>query len=83
MGGATMSRRDKLVEKIRARPAEVEFADVRRLLEDFGWTLDRTEGSHRTFTKAGEYPIAIPTVGGRKVKRYYLGVICRRLGLDD
>jgi hypothetical protein len=33
--------------------------------------------------KAGELPIVIPLVGGRKVKRVYLDQICDALRLDD
>ena len=54
-----------------------------RLLEDFGWTLDRTKGSHATFTKPGCYPITVPTKHGSKVKRIYLDKICELLELDD
>jgi len=78
-----MSQIAKLVEKIRARPPEADFDDVCRLLEAFGWTLDRIRGSHCHFVKSGELPITIPRHGGRRVKRTYLVVICDRLSLDD
>lgn len=78
-----MSRRKKLIEKIRARPVEADFNDVRRLLEGFGWILDRTTGSHAIFTKPGSYPITVPQQHGRKVKGVYLDAICNALGLDD
>ncbi len=77
-----MSRRDKLVEKIRRRPPEASFRDVRKLLEEFGWMHDRTEGSHATFTKSREYPIVV-TVHDKRVKRGYLDDICERLQLDE
>ncbi|HEY7031325.1 MAG TPA: hypothetical protein VH482_08370 [Thermomicrobiales bacterium] len=77
-----MSRRAKLIERIRARPPQADWDDVRALLEDFGWTLAR-QGKERVFTKPGEYPIVVGTVGGRKVKRVYLAMICERLGLDE
>jgi predicted RNA binding protein YcfA (HicA-like mRNA interferase family) len=80
---ATVTRREKLIERIRARPPEADFDDVRRVLEAFGWTLARERGSHAHFVKAGELTISVPRVGGRKVKRAYLNVICRRLGLDN
>ncbi len=78
-----MTRRDKLIERIRARPPEADFNDVRRLLEAFGWVLDREKGSHAMFTKPGERTITVPRIGGRKVKRTYLDIIIDRLGLDD
>lgn len=78
-----MSRREKLVARIRARPPEADFSDVRALLEEFGWMMARESGSHVSFTKAGEYPIIVPKLKGRKVKRVYLEVICERLKLDE
>jgi predicted RNA binding protein YcfA (HicA-like mRNA interferase family) len=78
-----VSRRSKLIEKIRARPVEAEYRDVFRLLEDFGWIWSRTVGSHNYFVKSGQLPMSIPTAHGRKVKRAYLEMICIRLGLDD
>jgi predicted RNA binding protein YcfA (HicA-like mRNA interferase family) len=77
-----MTKRDKLVERIRQRPAVASFSDVRSLLELFGWEHASTKGSHARFTKAGERSITIPSHGG-KVKRVYLDQICDRLGLDE
>ncbi len=77
-----MTRRDKLVQRILLRPPTASFQDVRSLLEMYGWTHDRTTGSHLTFTKAGEYPITVP-VHDKRVKRFYLDKICRELGLDE
>lgn len=78
-----MGRQDKLIQKIRARPPEARFADVRALLERFGWSLARERGSHVTFDKPGEASITVSKVRGRMVKRVYLDDICERLGLDD
>lgn len=78
-----MTRRDKLVEKIRRRPPDAAFDDVKRLLEAFDWTFDRQVGSHTFFVKPNERTISVPLVSGRKVKRRYLDEICERLGLDD
>jgi predicted RNA binding protein YcfA (HicA-like mRNA interferase family) len=73
---------DKLVERICRRPPEARFDDVRRLLIAFGWSEDRSSGSHVMFVKAGERTIAVPK-SGEKVKRVYLDQLCRRLGLDE
>lgn len=78
-----MSRDAKLIERIRARPSEATFRDVERVLEMFGWEQSRQRGSHVVFTKPGEGIITVPIVGGRKVKRRYLDMICERLGLDE
>ncbi|MBI4310786.1 MAG: type II toxin-antitoxin system HicA family toxin [Chloroflexi bacterium] len=78
-----MSDLDKLIERIRSRPPVADFEDVRKLLEAFGWVLNREKGSHAMFTKEGERTISVPKVHGRKVKRVYLDMICEILGLDD
>jgi len=78
-----LTQRRKLIDRIRARPPEADFDDVRKLLEEFGWSLARTSGSHMHFTKEGERTITVPLVKGRRVKRTYLDIICERLGLDQ
>ncbi|HET8631879.1 MAG TPA: type II toxin-antitoxin system HicA family toxin [Thermomicrobiales bacterium] len=78
-----MTRREKLIERIRRRPVEADFSDVQALLQHFGWTLDRETGSHVTFVMPGEFPINVPKKHGRKVKRYYLDELCKRLRLDE
>ena len=55
-----MSKREKFIARIRARPPETDFDDVRCLLEYFGWFLDRVRGSHFTFVKEGEFPLTVP-----------------------
>ena len=81
--GKAVTQRDKLIERIRARPPEASFSDVRRLLESHGWTFKRQEGSHAHFTKLGERTQTVPLVRGRSVKRYILDQIIERLGLDE
>ena len=77
-----MTQLDKLIGKIKARPAYADFGEVQTLLEAFGWRLDRQAGSHAVFTKPGEFVIGVPKHHGRRVKRVYLDRICERLGLD-
>ena len=77
-----MTRREKLIAKLRARPTEADFRDVQALLVEYGWTFARQKGSHATFTKAGEIALFIPLRRGRKVTRPYVDAICNRLGLD-
>lgn len=66
-----MPRRDKLIQRIVARPPEASFADVRAVFEQAGWILHRTKGSHHIFVKEGERSMTIPVVDGRRVKRTY------------
>lgn len=77
-----MSRREKRIRRLVARPPEADFADVRAVLEERGWSFARQKGSHCTFTKRGEAPITVP-IGNDKVKAHYLDELCRRLGLDE
>lgn len=77
-----MGNVDDLVERICRRPPEARFRDVERLLVAFGWRKRLPMRKHWVFEKAGEFPITIPTVEGRIVKRRYLGMVCVRLGLD-
>lgn len=78
-----MTQRERLIARIRARPAEADADDVIALVDMFGWRLDRQAGSHMIFVKPGESLMSIPLVSGRRVKRIYLNRLSRRLGLDD
>ena len=78
-----MTKLEKLIDRIRARPPEVDFDDVRTLMKAYGWTIDRERGSHVTFVKPGERSVTVPKLGGRRVKRVYLDLLCDLLGLDD
>ncbi len=78
-----MSQRERRLTRIRARPAQADFADVQRVFEDFGWQVRKRSGSHVIFSKAGEGHFSVPTVGGRKVKGYILDQICVLLKLDE
>jgi predicted RNA binding protein YcfA (HicA-like mRNA interferase family) len=77
-----VTKREKLIARIVARPPTARFSDVRALLEDFGYSLDRTKGSHHTFVRTGEFPIVVP-VHDKTVKRVYLVAICERLGIGS
>ena len=78
-----MTRLEKLIERIRARPPEADFGDVVRVLEAFGYERKRQEGSHVSFKKSGSRTITVSLVSGSKVKRVYLDQICEILRLDD
>ena len=78
-----MSKRDKLVDRLRARPSEMDFEAVCRVMEMHGWIM-RPAGKHNVvFTKPGERRhVTISTVSGRMVKRGILIKVCEALGLD-
>jgi predicted RNA binding protein YcfA (HicA-like mRNA interferase family) len=44
-----MSKRKKLLLRIKQNPKDVIFNDLRKLLEMYGFTLKRTRGSHHSF----------------------------------
>ena len=44
-----MSRREKLIEKMRRTPGSIRFAEVEALLRHQGFVLFNTRGSHRTY----------------------------------
>jgi predicted RNA binding protein YcfA (HicA-like mRNA interferase family) len=52
-----ISKRKKRLQRIRQNPKNVSFEELRRLLEDFGFVLERSSGSHHSFKVQikGEY----------------------------
>jgi predicted RNA binding protein YcfA (HicA-like mRNA interferase family) len=77
-----MARGDKLVDRLRRRPPEADFDDIRKLLEDNGWAM-RWGSGHAVFRKPGRRPLIVPMVKGRKVKRYIIDRVLEALGLDE
>jgi predicted RNA binding protein YcfA (HicA-like mRNA interferase family) len=58
-----MSRRDKLLEKLRNNRNNVSFADVEALLLLCGYKLARSAGSHFIYQRASCPPINITRHG--------------------
>ncbi len=46
-----MTKKDKLFEKIRNNPKNVRFSDIKKLLADEGFFLERITGSLHIFRK--------------------------------
>lgn len=78
-----MTKRGKRVERLLKRPPEADFSDVRAVLEDFGWTMARTRGSHHSFTHPDRREIFTVPVHNHRVKRAYLDRLCELLELGD
>lgn len=74
---------DRLIEQLRRRPPEIDFAVIRQVLEAYDWTAPRETGSHVVFVKQGQFPLSVPKVGGRRVKRTDIVLVLERLGLED
>ena len=78
-----MPRDEKLIERLRRRPPQANFTDIERLLLNEGWVKVRQRGSHVSFKKAGSPTITVPLLEGRQVKRVYIDLVFRILGLDE
>jgi predicted RNA binding protein YcfA (HicA-like mRNA interferase family) len=62
-----MSRRDKLLEKMRTHPGDIRFQAVDALLRASGFVLFNQRGSHCTYHRAdGRLLTIVKPHGGRK-----------------
>ena len=70
-----MSKWDKLLEKIVSLSNDLRFAEVRKVLESYGYRMEAPSGgsSHYTFRKSGCYPITIPK--HEPIKRVYVKMV--------
>jgi len=78
-----MSSFIKRIEKFVYKQNEININDVRRLLNDFDYTESKNPGSECIFHKKGSFPINVPTVKGRYVKKRYVERIVRILELEE
>lgn len=61
-----MTRREKLLERMRRSPGTIRFAEVEALLHYEGFVLFNARGSHRTYHRAdGHVLTLIRPHGGR------------------
>lgn len=65
-----MSKREKLLESLKKSPNNVTFAQIRRLLEQENFTLERITGSHHVFRR--DATIFVVPVHKNKVKSVYV-----------
>lgn len=62
-----MSRRAKLIEKMRSSPRNIRFSEVDNLLRHEGFVLFNKRGSHRTYHRIdGRLITIVVPHGGRK-----------------
>lgn len=62
-----MTRREKLIEKMRNSPGNVRFVEVDSLLKHAGFVLFNQRGSHCTYHRAdGRVLTIVKPHGGRK-----------------
>ena len=68
-----MTKREKLLKRIRHNPRNVSFQDMRTLLEAFGFELDRTRGSHHSFVGwVGEQKVSLVIPYKQPLKAIYV-----------
>lgn len=65
-----MSKKEKLLSKIKNNPTNVKFEILQTLLEDAGYEAKSSGGSHVVFRKTAAEPITIPKK--RPVKKWYV-----------
>ena len=67
-----MSQFDKLLQRIISLDKNMRFDELRKVLESYGYTMSGPDSgsSHKTFRKAGHYPITIPQ--HNPIKRTYV-----------
>ena len=81
-----MAGKDKLIRKLKRKPAEAAFSDVERLLNAYGWVVERWNGSNAIFVPEDEpehVGFRVVTLKGRKVVRAYIERVLEHLDLND
>lgn len=70
-----MSQWDKLILRLMDSPKEMRFADLKKILEGYGYVMRETGSgsSHCTFRKKGKNPITIPRHGA--IKAVYIEMV--------
>ena len=70
-----MSKWDKLLNRIKMLPNDVRFAELRKILEGYGYEMNMpgSGSSHYTFRKKGKPPITIPK--HEPIKKVYIKMV--------
>lgn len=63
-------------------PRTVTFVEARRVLEAYGWTLDRIHGSHHRFSRAGAH-LTVPLRRPCILPVYVRQILAATSGGDD
>ena len=78
-----MSKLDKILNKFRQKPPEVNFSEVVYVLQAYGFEEKRIKGSHHSFRNSEGLKITIPKKGGQKVKGIYVQKLLKLLELEE
>lgn len=70
-----MSKWDKLINKIKNLSKDIRFAELKKILEEYGYEMHSPRGgsSHYTFRKPGCRPITIPK--HEPIKKVYVEMV--------
>ena len=70
-----MSQWDKLLEKILSMSNDMRFSELKKVLEEYGYTMyaPKSGSSHYTFRKPGCDPITIPK--HEPIKKIYVKMV--------
>lgn len=70
-----MSKWEKLLDRVTALSADIRFAELKGILESYGYEMRTPSGgsSHYTFRKAGKSPITIPK--HEPIKKIYIQMV--------
>ena len=55
-----MSKKDKLIKAIKNNPTNIKFEDLKKILEELGYSAINRGGSHYVFTKNNSISLTIP-----------------------
>jgi len=78
-----MSKKEKLLQKMLAEPPEITFGEFESFMEMHGWVKDRQKGSHAIFINQTGEMLTVPQKHGRMVKRTYIILALKQLGLES
>ena len=70
-----MSKWDKLLSKIQTLSKDLQFNELRKVLESYGYVMNapKNGSSHYTFRKPGSQPITIPK--HEPIKKIYVKIV--------
>ena len=72
---------EKIIQKMLASHAEIDFNDVVKILKHEGWKLDRVRGSHHVFAKYEKTVVLV--MHHNVVKSVYVRRIIETLNLEE
>ena len=78
-----MSKWDKLLQRICLLEADLQFDELRKVLESYGYEMKPPKGgsSHYTFRKIGCPPITIPK--HKPIKKVYIAMVKKIIESGD